>query len=93
MKNKPSDSAIFWRFGVIGIILYKKLRAKKQWKKKGYIFTCFMGTFFLFFTFLAIILVSSVKESLNFNLRLIIASLVLLCSIGYGCWAESFFRR
>lgn len=93
MKNKPSDSAIFWRFGVIGIILYKKLRAKKKWKKKGYIFTYFMGTFFLFFTFLAIILVSSVKESLNFNLRLVIASLVLLCSISYGCWAESFFRR
>lgn len=93
MKNKPSDSAILWRFGVIGIFLYKKLHAKKQWKKKGYIFTCFMGTFFLFFTFLAIILVSSVKESLNFNLRLVVASLVLLCSIGYGFWAESFFRR
>ncbi|MGL9730577.1 hypothetical protein [Enterococcus sp. DIV0756] len=34
MKNKPSDSAILWRFGVIGIFLYKKLHAKKQWKKK-----------------------------------------------------------
>jgi hypothetical protein len=89
MKSKQSNPAVFWRFGVLGIFLYKKLHEKKQWKKKGYIFTRFMGAFFLFFTFLT----TSVKASLNFNSRLVIAGIVLLCSIGYGYWAELFFRK
>ncbi|EGO9277176.1 hypothetical protein ACE4WU_04025 [Enterococcus faecalis] len=92
MKTEPNNTAILWRFGIIGICLHKVLHKKQQWLAKWYIFTHFMGTFFIFFTFLFMILFSGIGN-LSFNLRLVILTIVLLSSVLYGWWAETYFHK
>lgn len=93
MGNKPSRFAVSWRFGLIGVFLYKKLHTKNSWEEKGYIFTRFMGTFFIIFALLLTALFLVFNGSTTYSLLLILIGLVFLCSLAYGYWAESFFQK
>ncbi len=90
MEIKPSNSAIFLRFGLIGTFLYRKFHNYSSWNKKNYVFTLFAGTFFILFTVLLILLFLIFKSSANLFL---LVGIVFLCSLVYGYWAKSFFKK
>lgn len=86
---KINLSSIFWRFGYIGTVLYKKYSTCIVWKEKWFIFKSFALSFSLFLgaPFNLFIFYFN-KKSLSWFLPFSIS-----LSIVYGFWAERFFSN
>lgn len=81
-----------WRFGVIGLLLFKYFGNKPQWSRPGYIFRLYSAGFFGFFGAIFGLIILLAKRHQPWELIFFVA-LLAICSLVYGMWAQHYFDK
>lgn len=83
----PTTRGILWRFGIIGLFLYNRLKDTAYFQNRTAVFSFFCFSFLFVFSLLYIGIISfGLGSSIP-----IIWGILILGSIGYGYWAVRYF--
>lgn len=83
----PTTRGILWRFGIIGLFLYNRLKDTAYFQNRTAVFSFFCFSFLFVFSLLYIGIISfGWGSSIP-----IIWGILIIGSIGYGYWAARYF--